>query len=230
MSFSIRHIIIAKYRSDLGFWAFSKADVKNYWGNFLSASRFRVELIWRTGSHASARMAQGCLVASGYHSRHPYRCSKMTRCHRRIHVPKLEPSALVSCDIRWWVQGQPLQLRSSCPRNPPVSWMQQSNMFKRYDKGHGHAHYSKRGWLWTHQKIAYETSADVSSFGACLSTCGGGSDDQESVWDIGLGVLAVGYPAATKRPWTIWEKTGLPVRLIISTLILDAKRNSLVSW
>ena len=48
---------------------------------------------------------------------------------------------------------------------------------------------SGRGWPWTHHRISDETSADGSSLSACLPTCVGGSDDDESVWGIGLDVL-----------------------------------------
>ena len=41
-------------------------------------------------------------------------------------LPKQETSALVSYDIRWWTQGQPVPLWSSCPRIPSVTWMEQS--------------------------------------------------------------------------------------------------------
>ena len=37
--------------------------------------------------------------------------------------------------------------------------------------------------------ITHDTDADGSSFGACVPTCGGVGNDQESVWGICLGVL-----------------------------------------
>ena len=44
---------------------------------FLSSSRIKVELIRRTGRRVSARTAQTHLVAAGYHSRRPARCSRL---------------------------------------------------------------------------------------------------------------------------------------------------------
>ena len=52
-----------------------------------------------------------------------------------------------------------------------------------------HYNQSGTGRPWTHNWISHEASADDSSFGACLPTCGGGSDNQESVWGSGLDVL-----------------------------------------
>ena len=53
-----------------------------------------------------------------------------------------------------------------------------------------HDDYSGGDWPWTDHQISDETSADGSSFGACLPTCIGGSDDDESVWGIGLDVFS----------------------------------------
>ena len=50
---------------------------------FLSPSRFRVELIRRTGRLVSARMVQRRFVAAGYHPRRPARCPRLTYEHRR---------------------------------------------------------------------------------------------------------------------------------------------------
>ena len=52
--------------------------------------------------------------------------SSLPPTHVGRHAPNLEPSALVSSDVRWWVQGQPLPLWSSCLRISPFSWMHQS--------------------------------------------------------------------------------------------------------
>ena len=53
------------------------------WGkkSFLSAPRIRVELIRRTGRHIFVRTVQICLVAAGFHSRHPGRCPILTPDH-----------------------------------------------------------------------------------------------------------------------------------------------------
>ena len=42
-----------------------------------------------------------------------------------------------------------------------------------------------RSWAWIHHQIWHATSADGSSFGACC----GSSDDQDSVWGIGLNIF-----------------------------------------
>ena len=52
--------------------------------------------------------------------------SSLPPTHVGRHAPKLEPSALVSSDFRWWVLGQPLPHWSSRLRIPSVYWMQQS--------------------------------------------------------------------------------------------------------
>ena len=49
---------------------------------FLSSSRFRVELIRRTGRRVSAQTVQIRLVAAWYHSRYPARCPRLTHDHR----------------------------------------------------------------------------------------------------------------------------------------------------
>ena len=61
--------------------------------------------------------------------------------------------------------------------------------FQQHDRKLGHARYSCIGWLWTHQQITHETSADGCSCGACMPTCGGNGHGQESVWGIDLDVL-----------------------------------------
>ena len=72
-----------------------------------------------------------------------------------ISLPKPEPSALVSCDIRWWVLGQPIPLWSSFSRIPSVSWMQQNTSLsptrRKTDGKLGHVHCTWRGWLETHK-------------------------------------------------------------------------------
>ena len=96
--------------------------------------------------------------------------------HIGRHLPKLEPPPLVSSDIRWWVHGQPLAPWSLCPRISPVSCMHQSTSLSTTRKRPGHVRYSCSGWLWTHQQIAHEVSADGSSCGACVRTCGSNGD------------------------------------------------------
>ena len=57
------------------------------WRSFLSAFRIRVELIRLTGCHVFVHTVQGCLVATGYHSKHPEQCPRLNpdhSCHCRI--------------------------------------------------------------------------------------------------------------------------------------------------
>ena len=60
--------------------------------------------------------------------------------------PELGPSALVSCDISWWVQGQPrwssatlIVLFLGC--NNPLAFLQHDETFR-------YAHYSSMVWPW----------------------------------------------------------------------------------
>ena len=48
------------------------------WKSFLSESRIEVELTRRTGRRVLVSTVQGCLLATGYCSRHPDRCSRVT--------------------------------------------------------------------------------------------------------------------------------------------------------
>ena len=94
---------------------------------FLSSLRIRVELIRRTGRHVFAGTVQRYLVAVGYYSRRPAKCPRLThnhRCRRRMgkQAPEMEPSALVVCDIWWWVQIQPLPLWWPCPSSSARWW------------------------------------------------------------------------------------------------------------
>ena len=92
----------------------------------------------------------------------------------------------------------------------------------------GHDDQSGRGWHWTRHRISHETSADGSSFGACMPTCGSGIDYDESVCgiildvssDIQLLLNALG-PCGHRQviqvawlappwPWTLRKKKNLP--------------------
>ena len=53
---------------------------------------------------------------SGKHAKSWVFWSSLQPPHADQQSPKLEPSFLGSCDIRWWVQGQPLPIWWSCPR------------------------------------------------------------------------------------------------------------------
>ena len=144
-----------------------------------------------------------------------------------ISLPKPEPSALVSCDIRWWVLGQPIPLWSSFSRIPSVSWMQQNTSLsptrRKTDGKLGHVHYSWRGWLETHNIYHMRPVLRVP---VLVLVC------QHARWRRRWSGVSLGhrsgcleqYPAATKRPWTMQTKTMCPLRLISSTLIMDAER------
>ena len=79
-----------------------------------------------------------------------------------------EPSALISYDIWLWINRQPLPVWSSCSGVPSVSRMQQSTSLSTPRWKKGHAHYSDRGWLWTHQQISHGMISDVTSSSECL--------------------------------------------------------------
>ena len=158
-----------------------------------------IELIRQNGRPVVIDNVQGRLVTAGYRSRHPDRrpqtasWSSLPTPHVGRQALKVEPSALVSCNTRWWVHGRPLPLWLSFQRIPSVSWMQQSSSLSTTQQKLRHAHYSFRGWLWTHQQMAHETSADGSTSDACVLTYGGGGHGQESVrasvwlsWEISI--------------------------------------------
>ena len=71
-------------------------------------SRIRVGLIRRIGHCVSVCTVWRHLVAAGYRSRHPDRCPSVKAAACWHTGARLEPSALVSTDIYWWAQGQPL--------------------------------------------------------------------------------------------------------------------------
>ena len=80
--------------------------------------------------------------------------------------PKLEQSALVSCDIRW------ISLYNSGHRVREFHMFLGCNnplCFQQHDEKLGHAHCSCRDWIWTHQQITLETSDDGLSSGAVCS-------------------------------------------------------------
>ena len=162
---------------------------------FFQLSRIRVGLIWRTGRPVVVRMIQGRLVAVGYHSRHPDRCPRLThhhRCRRRILADMPKNWYHQHCSHPIFDDESRVSLyhfdHRSCEShlflgcNNPLA-------FQQHNEKLGHARYSCRGWLWTHQKIAHETSAEGPNCGACVPTYGGSSDGQESVWGIVLNVL-----------------------------------------
>ena len=152
-------------------------------------------MVRRTGRLVVVHMVQGLLVAVGYHSRHPGRCPRLNhhhRCRRRMLAdmpqtwnhqhwshPMFHDESRVSL---YHSDYRACEFHHFLGCTNPLAVQQHDEKLK-------HAHYSCRGWLWTHQHIAHETSADGSSCGARVPTCGGSSDGQESVWGIGLDVL-----------------------------------------
>ena len=66
------------------------------------------------------------------------------------------------------------------------NWNQQHWPYTIFDGAfQQRAHYTFRGWLWTHQQITHCTRVDISSSGACVPTRSG-SNGQEPVWGISM--------------------------------------------
>ena len=136
---------------------------------FSQLSRIRVELIRRTGRPVVVPMVQGRLVTAGYQSRYPDRCH---RCrprmladmpqnwkHQHWSYPIFDDESRVSL---YYSDQRACEFHLFLGYKNPLA-------FQQHDEKHGHAHYSYRGWLWIHQQIAHETSADYSSCGSCES-------------------------------------------------------------
>ena len=134
-------------------------------------------------------MVQKRLVTARYHWKHPDRWHKLTpdhRCRHRVLAdrPKIWnhqhwPNAIFDDGVSLYHSGRRFRkfhLFLGC--NNPLAFQQHAEIF-------GHAHYSFRGWLWTHKQITRVISADGSSSGACV-VYGGGSDYQ---WGNGLDIL-----------------------------------------
>ena len=160
---------------------------------FVRAAVLHRALIRRTGCPVSVHMFQGRLVAAGYRPGHRDRCPRLTPDHRRMlarrrhnwnrqhssHVLFADES-IVSLYICY---GHARVFHHVVERLV-------DRCIKKTDGVRRHHDQSGGGWPWTHNGIADETSADGSSFGACLPTCVGSSDDDKSVWGIGLDVLS----------------------------------------
>ena len=162
--------------------------------SFYSAVQNQDGAIRRTGRPVVVRMVQGRFVEAGYQSRHPDRCPRRThhhRCRRRMLAdmhsnwnhqhwshPIFDDESRVSL-YHFDHRSCEFHLFLSC--NNTLA-------FQKHDEKLRHARNSCRGWLWTHQRIAHETSPDGPSCGACVQTCGGSGDGQESV--IGLDVFS----------------------------------------
>ena len=89
---------------------------------------------------------------------------------------------------------------------------------------HKHEDQNGRGWPWDHHRISHETSADASRFGVCLPTCGGRSNDEESVWGIGLDMSDIQPLQNVLGPCGQWQGV-----LICPTLIWTLRENSFTS-
>ena len=116
--------------------------------NFISSSRIRAELIRQTGHLVSAYTVQRRLVAAGYRSTTPSQMpqsdswSSSPTLRMGTQTPVLEPSALVSCDICWWVHVRPLPMWWSCPSSLVCWWetgglLHPSNGWKCRPLSHG---------------------------------------------------------------------------------------------
>ena len=155
--------------------------------SFLQAP-IKVELISRTGRPVCFSMIQGRLVTAGYRSRHLDRCPRLTLSHHRrrmlahkhhnwshqhwYHVLFADESInLYKCNGHGRVYRRIVERQRNC-------CMQET------DEIRDNIRHSGRRLTWTHHRIPHASSANGSSFEACLLTFGGGSDDQESVWGI----------------------------------------------
>ena len=141
-------------------------------------------------------MVQWRFVAARYQRKHTDQCPKLTpghRCRSRTLADRPQnwnhqhlSHAILDDESRVSLYHSGRRAHNShlflgC--NNPVA-------FQQHDDKLGHAHHSCTGWLLIHHQIAHEIGADGSSFGACMPTCCVGSDGQESVWGISLGVFS----------------------------------------
>ena len=143
----------------------------------------------------------GRLVSAAYRSRHPDQCPRLTSgrsCCRLMLADKRQYWSHQHWSHPIFDDESRVSLYQSDHRIHRLHLYFRCNDSTKQRKL-GHTHYGYRGWLWLHQRLALETSGDGSSSDVCLPTCGGGSDDQESIWVIGLDILG---------------KTQLPIYII----------------
>ena len=159
-------------------------------------ARIRVGLTRAAGRPVFAHTDQRCLVATGYCSRHPELCTRLTPDHRCC------CSMLAHRHENWNHQRWPRVTLLIADESIVSLYHCTGRVFlhtverltdcciQDIERIHGHDDQSSIGWPWTHHRISHGTGADGSSFEACLATCGGSSYDQGSVWGIFLDVLS----------------------------------------
>ena len=83
---------------------------------FLPVYRIRLELLRRIRHRIFVCKIQRRLAVSAYRARHPDvpDCFLIIVTCDAYWLPDLEPSPLLSCNICWWIQGQPLPRWSTC--------------------------------------------------------------------------------------------------------------------
>ena len=155
-----------------------------------------MELIRLIGCPVTLRMAQGGLVAAECRPRHPDWWPRLTPNHRhcrymlarRLHTCNCQDSSHVlfadeSIVCLYNCNGHARVFRCVVGRLVDCC-IQETEGIRRHDDQSGN------GWPWIYKWISDEASADGSNFGACLLKCIGESDDDDSVWGIGLDVLS----------------------------------------
>ena len=165
------------------------------WKTFLSAFRIGLELIRRTGGRVFVRTVQICLVAAGYISLHPDQCPRLTLNHRHRH--RILALRHQNWNHQYWSHVifadesiVSLYICNGPTRGfPGVVERLINHCIQETDGIRGYDDQSGWGWPWTHYRISDETSAGGSSFRVYLPTCDGDSDEQVSVWAIGLDVM-----------------------------------------
>ena len=129
---------------------------------FISVSRIRMRFIRQIICYIFV-----CMVTSGWVSLKTSRHIPQTDIwssppvtHICTPSPELESSALISCDIYCWGQGQPLPLWSTGFSD--ATFHQPFNIRKKHS-GMSFPFYTCRSWPWTHQQISAKISVGGSS-------------------------------------------------------------------
>ena len=145
--------------------------------------------------------------------------SKTTATHIDTPLPGLEPWALITCDICWGVQGQPLPLWSPLFLDAAIPWHRPFNSTTILSG-------TAITVLWAYPGTSANVRWDQCGWfqpGARVQTRGGVDDDQELVW-------VERYPAATGRLCTMTTEAQRPIGLISPFLILDTQTNMPPLW
>ena len=104
-------------------------------------------------------------------------------------------------------------------RNNPLAFQQQDEKF-------GHDHCRCRSWICIHQ-ITHETSSSGTSSGACVPTCGGRGDGQQSVWnDVQLLPITFGPCKQRHSAQFVWSVLPLYWTLAENYLAHDTDMGS----